>query len=191
MAKFLALLVFLVLAACQPQGARFHGTDVTGVAWGRELQLADPEGRVRTLAEFRGKAVLLFFGFVHCPDVCPTALARAAEAKRLLGADGARLQVIFVTLDPERDSAELLREYTAAFDPEFLALRGSAEETRRAAQEFRVFYEKVPTGSSYTVNHSTTTYVFDPAGRLRLAHSHALGAEQVAADLRLLLAQRY
>jgi protein SCO1/2 len=188
-AKFVLLLA-LALAACSPQGVRFHGTDLTGADWGRELRLSDPEGRVRTLADFRGKAVLLFFGFVHCPDVCPTTLARAAEVKRLLGADGSKLQVIFVTLDPERDSAELLREYTAAFDPEFLALRGSVEETRRAAQEFRVFYEKAATGSSYTVNHSTMTYVLDPAGRLRLAHSHALSAEQVAADLRLLLAQR-
>lgn len=133
--------------------------------------------------------VLLFFGFVHCPDICPTALARALEAKKKLGADGERVQVIFVTVDPERDTAALLREYTAAFDPGFLGLRGSDEATRRTAKEFKVFYEKVPAGSTYTVNHSTMTYVLDTAGRLRLGLGHSLGAEQVAADLRLLMKQ--
>ncbi|MCX7961307.1 MAG: SCO family protein [Burkholderiales bacterium] len=190
MARLSAIFVLVVaLAGCSPQAERFYGTDLTGVQWGRELVLQDPDGRTRSLADFRGKVVAVFFGFVLCPDVCPTALARAAEAKKRLGADGERLQVVFVTVDPERDSAELLRQYTAAFDPSFLGLRGSAEETRRVAAEFKVFYEKVPSGSSYTVNHSTLTYLFDTQGRLRVGVPHAMSAEQLAHDIRLLLKQ--
>lgn len=177
-----------LLAACSPQGPKFNGTDLTGVEWGREFSLQDPQGRTRSLAEFRGKVVLLFFGFVQCPDVCPTALSRAVDVRQRLGADGAKIQVIFVTVDPERDTPALLREYTAAFDPTFLALRGSDEDTRRVAKEFKVFYEKVPTGSSYTVNHSAMTYAFDRQGRLRLALRHTMSAEECAADLRTLLA---
>lgn len=179
----------LALAGCGAQGEKFEGVDLTGVSWGKDFQLQDPDGRVRSLADFRGKVVAVFFGFVQCPDACPTALARALEAKKRLGADGERLQVVFITVDPERDSAELLRQYTAAFDPTFLGLRGTPDQTRRVANEFKVFYEKVATGSSYTVNHSTMTYLFDPQGRLRVGLSHALGAEQFAHDVRLLLKQ--
>jgi len=177
-----------VLWACAPEKPVFHGTDLTGVEWGRELRLRDPEGRLRTIADFRGRVVLLFFGFVQCPDVCPSALARALEVRRLLGAEGERVQVVFVTVDPARDTPELLREYVRAFDPGFVALRGDEEETRAAAREFKVFYEKVPTGSSYTINHSALTYAFDTAGRLRLAHRHTQTAAEVAADVRVLLA---
>jgi protein SCO1/2 len=184
-----SFLFALAAASCGPQAVKFNGVDLTGADWGRDFSLQDPDGRTRTLADFRGKAVLLFFGFVQCPDVCPTALARALEARRKLGADGARVQVIFVTVDPERDTAALLREYTAAFDPGFLGLRGSDEETRRAAKEFKVFYEKVPTGSSYTINHTAMTYVFDTAGKLRLGLGHNLSADDVAADLRALFKQ--
>lgn len=183
------LMLALALAGCGAEGDRFAGVDLTGASWGKDFHLRDPEGRVRSLADFRGKVVAVFFGFVQCPDACPTALARAVEAKKKLGANGDRLQVIFITVDPERDSAELLREYIAAFDPTFLALRGTPEEVRRVADEFKVFYEKVPTGSAYTVNHSTMTYLFDPQGRLRVGLSHALGAEQFAHDVRLLLKQ--
>jgi protein SCO1/2 len=179
----------MALAACGGDAPMFRGMDLTGADWGRDFALQDPDGRTRTLADFRGKFVLLFFGFVQCPDVCPTALTRAKEVRRLLGADGERLQVIFVTVDPERDSAALLREYTAAFDPSFLGLRADAEGTKRAAAEFKVFYEKVPTGSSYTVNHTAMTYVFDAQGRLRLGLRHEQGADEVAADLRTLMKQ--
>lgn len=178
----------IVVAACG-DAPRYRGIDLTGADWGRDFSLQDPDGRNRSLADFRGKYVLLFFGFVQCPDVCPTALARAKEVRRLLGADGERLQVIFVTVDPERDTAALMREYTAAFDPTFLGLRADAEGTQRAATEFRIFYEKVPTGSSYTVNHSAISYVLDDRGRLRLGLRHEQGADEVAADLRTLMKQ--
>lgn len=185
--RLLRVVLLLAAAACGPQGVKFNATDLTGVDWGRDFRLQDADGQVRTLADFRGKAVLLFFGFVQCPDVCPTALARAVQVRSKLGADGARVQVVFVTVDPERDSAALLREYTRTFDPSFVALRGSDEETRRTAKEFKVFYEKVATGSSYSVNHTATTYVFDPQGRLRLALNHQMSADEIAADLRILL----
>lgn len=187
--SFLWLALSTALAGCGREAPRYTGVDVTGADWGRDFSLQDPEGRTRTLADFRGRYVLLFFGFTHCPDVCPTALTRAKEVKRLLGADGERLQVIFVTIDPERDTPALLREYTAAFDPSFLGLRGDPEATKRTAAEFKAFYEKVPTGASYTVNHSAFTYAFDAQGRLRLALQHTQGAEQYAADLRILMKQ--
>jgi protein SCO1/2 len=186
---FLSAVAAAALAGCGGRSPSFAGLDVTGADWGRDFRLQDPDGRTRSLADFRGKYVLLFFGFTHCPDVCPTALTRAKEVKRLLGADGERLQVVFVSVDPERDTAALLREYTAAFDPSFLGLRGDAEATKKTAAEFKVFYEKVPTGASYTVNHSAFTYVFDAQGRLRLAMQHTQSAEQYAADLRTLMKQ--
>lgn len=184
-----ALLCLLLVAACGRQPAKFNGTDLTGAEWGRDFSLQDPEGRTRTLKDFRGKVVTLFFGYLNCPDVCPTTLARAVEVKKKLGADGARVQVIFVTVDPERDTASLVGQYTRAFDPDFLGLRGSEEQTRQTAKEFKVFYEKAPTGSSYTVNHSAMTYVLDTQGRLRLGLRHTQSADEVAADLRILLNQ--
>lgn len=181
----LASLAVPVLPACHR--ASFQSIDLAGADWGRDFRLRDPEGRTRTLADFRGKAVLIFFGFTQCPYVCPTALSRAAEVLRLLGDDGTRVQVIFVTVDPERDSPELLRAYTQAFHPSFLGLYGDLEQTAAAAADFRVVYRKVPTGSSYTMDHTAISYVFDPQGRLRLAVRHADPARQVADDLALLL----
>jgi protein SCO1/2 len=178
----------LLVAACSRSGPEaFHGIDLTGADYAKDFRLTDPDGKERTLADFRGKAVLVFFGFTQCPDVCPTALATAAEAKRLLGADGDRLQVIFVTIDPERDTPEVLRSYAAAFDPGFIGLYGDAERLERTAKDFKVFYNKVPTGSSYTMDHTALTYAYDPQGRLRLALRHGQTAEQYAADLRRLL----
>ena len=130
---------------------------------------------------------MLYFGFVQCPDVCPTALTRAVEVKRLLGADGERLQVIFVTVDPERDTNDILKAYMAAFDPTFLALHGNADKTRSTAEHFKVYYKKVPTGSSYTMDHSALSYVFDPNGQLRLAMRHEQSAEDYAHDIVQLL----
>lgn len=130
---------------------------------------------------------MMFFGFTQCPDVCPTALVRAATVKQLLGADGDRLQVIFVTVDPERDTPEILKAYTAAFDPSFLGLYGDLKHTEETAKDFKVFYKKVPTGSSYTMDHSALSYVYDPDGKLRLVLRHTQSAEEYAADLRQLL----
>lgn len=165
----------------------FKGLDVTGVDYGKDFLLTDFDRRERTLADFKGKVVMLYFGFVQCPDVCPTALARAVETKRLLGADGDRLQVIFVTVDPERDSAEVLKSYMAAFDPTFLALYGDAQRTRKTADDFKVYYKKVPTGGSYTMDHSAMSYVFDTEGRLRVVLRHAQTAADYAHDIALLL----
>lgn len=185
------LLILLLLASgCQDNTAgvsRFHGLDLTGASYGRDFRLLDAQGRERSLADFRGKVVLLYFGFTQCPDVCPTALSRAAEVKKLLGAEGERLQVIFVTIDPERDTSQVIQPYVAAFDPSFLGLYGDAQRTRETAAEFKVFYQKVPTGGSYTMDHSTLSYVFDPQGRLRLALRHEQNAQDYAQDLQRLL----
>ncbi|ARU03530.1 SCO family protein [Comamonas serinivorans] len=185
----LGWLALAALAGCADKAPSFRGIDVTGAGYGKALSLKDPDGRTRTLADFQGKAVLLFFGFTQCPDVCPTALLRAAEVRRLLGADGDRLQVLFVTLDPERDTPQVLREYTGAFDPGFLGLAGDLAETEQIAKEFRVYFKKVPTQSSYTIDHSAFTYLFDPAGQLRVLLKHEQTAQDYAADVRTVLSR--
>jgi len=178
----------LLLAGCRPAAPPvFHGVDISGAAYARYFQLNDADGRQRRLTDFSGKLVLIFFGFTQCPDVCPTALARAAEIKRLLGPDGARLQVIFVTVDPERDTPAVLKAYTAAFDPGFIGLSGDLQRTAQVAGEFRIYYKKVPTGDSYTMDHTALGYVFDPLGHVRLALKHAQSARDCADDLRQLL----
>jgi len=177
-----------LLAGCgRGQQVKYNGTDISGVTYGRDFKLKDPDGRERSLGDFRGKIVLLFFGFTQCPDVCPTALSRAAKVKQLLGPDGDKMQAIFVTVDPERDSPNLLRAYTQSFDPSFLGLYTDLAHTPEVAQEFRIFYQKVPTGGSYTMDHTALTYIYDPQGKLRLAMRHDLTAEQFAADIRNLL----
>ena len=165
----------------------FHGIDISGADYGKDFRLTDPDGRERTLASFKGKAVMLFFGFTQCPDVCPTALIRAAEVMRLLGDDAKRLQVLFVTVDPERDTPAILKAYTAAFHPGFIGLHGDLQRTAQTAQQFKAFYTKVATGASYTMDHSAFSYVFDPAGRLRLVLRHAQTAQEYADDLRQIL----
>jgi protein SCO1/2 len=184
-----AIAAAMLLAACSPGAPTFKGADITGASFGRELALADHQGKARTLADFRGKAVVIFFGFTQCPDVCPTALSALAEAMRRLGADAARVQVLFVTIDPERDAADLLSRYVPAFHPSFLGLRGDAEATARVAKEFKVIYQKVPgqTPDTYTMDHSAGLYLFDPQGRLRVFESHGQGAEAIAHDLAQLL----
>ena len=183
---FLAI-VFALLAACDQLTPTYSGIDVTGADWGRDFRLTDADGRERTLADFRGKYVMVFFGFVYCPVVCPTVLYTAAEARKGLGVDGERVQVIVVTLDPERDTPAQTREYARAFDPSFIGLWGTPERIKEVAKEFRVFYQKVPTGNSYTIDHTALTYVFDPQGRLRLALRHQQTAEEYIADLRALM----
>jgi protein SCO1/2 len=168
----------------------FNGLDITGATWGRDFSLQDPQGRTRRVADFKGQVVVLFFGFTQCPDVCPTALSRAAAVMQQLGSAAERVQVVFVTVDPERDTAPVMDAYTKAFHPRFLGLRADAETTARTAQEFKVLYQKVPTGKSYTMDHTALSFVFDPAGRLRLAVKHAQSADELAADLRQLLDAR-
>ena len=178
----------LALAGCDMvRPAGYHGIDLTGAIYAKDFRLTDPDGKERTLADFRGKAVLIFFGFTQCPDVCPTALARAVEVKRLLGAEGERLQVLFVTVDPERDTPPVLKAYTAAFEPSFIGLYGDMARTAHTAKDFKVYYKKVPTGASYTMDHTALSYVYDPQGRLRLALGHEQSAQDYADDLRKLL----
>jgi len=183
------LLVAALLAACSPEAPRFRSTDVTGAEFGRALELTGHDGRPHTLAEFRGKAVVLFFGYTHCPDVCPTTLADMAGAMKKLGPDAARVQVLFVTVDPERDTRGVLAQYVPAFDARFLGLYGSTEETQRAAKEFRIYYGR-NAGSApgaYTIDHSAQSFVYDPQGRLRLVVRPDRIAQDLAEDLRALL----
>ena len=177
------------LAACTPQGPKLMGTDVTGSSFGRDFDLVDHNGQRRTLADFRGKVVVLFFGYTHCPDVCPTTMAELAQAVKTLGPDAKRVQVLFVTVDPERDTRELLAQYVPAFDPSFLGLRGDAEGTSRVTKEFKVLAQK-NTGSStanYSVDHSAGTFIFDPQGHLRDYVSYGQGHDVLAHDIRALL----
>jgi protein SCO1 len=178
----------LVLSACADKPS-FKNTDITGAEFAREFSLTDHTGQARTLADFKGKAVVIFFGFTQCPDVCPTTLAEMAEVMKLLGDDSKRLQVLFVTVDPERDTAELLKKYTPAFHPSFLGLYGSLDATAKVAKEFKVFYQKVPgkTAGSYTMDHTANSFVFDPQGKVRLVVRHGMGAQSLAADLKQLL----
>ena len=183
------MLAALALAACDGGAPKFKSTDITGVDYGAKLELSDHHGKLRRLEDFRGKAVVLFFGFVHCPDVCPTTLADMAQAMRQLGKDAARVQVLFVTVDPERDTQAVLAKYVPAFDASFLGLRGDLEATRAVAKEFKVYFEKRPgkTPGEYSVDHSAQSYVIDPQGRLRLFVRHERIGEDLASDLRALL----
>ena len=178
----------LTNAAAAPDA--FTGIDITGADYARDFALTDFNGVPRTLADYRGKVVMLYFGFVQCPDVCPTALTRAAEVLRLVGPEAAqKLQLLFITVDPERDTPALLREYMAAFDPSFMALSGSLAQTQTTADAFRVYFKKVPTGSTYTMDHTALTYLFDPEGQVRVALRHEQTAADYAADVQRLLAE--
>ena len=169
----------------------FTSVDITGAEYANSLSLTDPDGALRTLADFKGKVVVVFFGYTQCPDVCPTTMNELAEVKRSLGADGARVQGIFVTVDPERDTAPVLKAYVANFGPDMLGLRGTPEQTQAAAKTFKVFFSKVPgkTDTSYTVDHTAGSYVLDAQGRPRLFTRYGSGAKVLAADLKLLLAE--
>ena len=177
------------LAACSPDKPQFRAIDITGAEYARDFNLTDHNGQPRSIKDFAGKVVVVFFGFTQCPDVCPTALAELAEVKRMLGKDGDKLQGIFVTVDPERDTPEVLKGYMANFDPSFLALRGTAEQLAAMAKDFKVYYKKVDgkTPTSYTMDHSAGSFVYDTQGRIRLYTRYGSGAQALADDIRLLL----
>jgi protein SCO1 len=185
----LAALCLALLAACDGAAPKFRSTDISGVDYGRSLELNDHHGKLRRLEDFRGKAVVVFFGFTHCPDVCPTTLADMAIAMKQLGPEADRVQVLMVTVDPERDTREVLGKYVPAFDARFLGLYGDLEATRRTAKEFKVYFEKRPgkTPGEYTIDHSAQSYVIDTQGRLRLFVRHDRITEDLAPDLRTLL----
>lgn len=178
-----------IFSACTPKGPKFQGVDLTGAEYARDLPLSDHNGQLRSLKDFAGKVVVVFFGYTQCPDVCPTSMSELAEVKRALGADGDKLQGIFVTVDPERDTPEMLKAYMASFDPGFLALRGTPEQLAAVAKDFKIYYKRVDgqTPTSYTMDHSAGSYVYDTAGRLRVYHRYGSGAQSLAADVRALL----
>ena len=192
-ATFLTILIAATLAGCD-RGAdapKFGLTDVSGAGFGRELNLTDHNGKPRTLADFRGKVAAVFFGFTHCPDACPTTLAEMAQVVKALGADGDQVQVLFVTVDPERDTPEVLKQYVPSFNPGFLGLYGDAEATARAAKEFKVYFQKQPVkGGGYSVDHSAGTFILDREGRLRLYAQYGAGSAALLHDIRILLGTR-
>lgn len=178
-----------MLAACSPDKPQFRAIDITGADYARDFQLTDHNGQPRSIKDFAGKVVVMFFGFTQCPDVCPTALAELAEVKRMLGKDGDRLQALFVTVDPQRDTPEVLKGYMANFDPGFLALRGTPEQLAAMAKDYKVYYKKVEgkTPTSYSMDHSAGSFVYDTQGRIRLYTRYGSGAQALADDIRLLL----
>ena len=178
-----------LLAACSPEKPQFKSIDLTGADYAQGFSLADHNGKQRTLQDFSGKVVVVFFGFTQCPDVCPTSMAELAQVRQLLGPDGEKLQAIFITVDPERDTPELLKAYMGNFDPSFVALRPTPEQLPQVAKDFKVYYKKVDgkTPGSYTMDHSAGSYIFDGKGRIRLYNRYGAGAEALASDVRLLL----
>ena len=195
--KTLTLLLGLVLAAtltaCEPRASKpaFHATDITGATFARDFSLTDHNGQPRKLADFRGKLVALFFGYTHCPDVCPTTMTDLAAAIKSLGPEGNKVQVLFVTVDPARDTAALLKQFVPAFNPTFLGLRPTPEQLKLLAAEYKVVYQKNPGASTadYLMDHSAGTYIYDPQGRLRLLIPYGTSAQLIARDFATLLAQ--
>lgn len=178
-----------LLAGCKSDKISFEGVDIGGAAYGKDLPLRDAHGQQRSLKDFQDKVVVVFFGYTQCPDVCPTTLQELMEAKALLGSQGERLQGVFVSVDPERDTPEVLRAYTEAFDPQMVALTGTPEQITAVAKDFKVFFKKVEGKQSghYTVDHSAGLYVYDPKGNLRVYHRYGQGAAALAKDAKALL----
>ncbi len=180
-------------AGCDSAGVpgSFKAVDITGATYAQDLDLPDTEGKRRHIDEFKGKLTVVFFGFTQCPDVCPATMLELAQVKQALGADGAKVQGIFISLDPERDTPAVLKAYVANFSPDFIALRGTLEETKDAAKRFKVFYAKVPgkAEGSYSLDHTAGSFVFDTQGKVRLFTRYGSGAEALKHDLQLLLKQ--
>ena len=187
----LAAGMLATLGACTPPAPVFASVDVTGLDYAKDFSLTDHNGKQRHIADFAGKVVVLFFGYTQCPDVCPTTMAELAEVKKSLGADGERLQVLFVTVDPERDTPALLKAYMANFDPSFLALYTTPEGLAAVAKDYKIYYKKVDgaTPTSYTMDHSAGSYVYDTKGKVRLFTRYGAGPKVLADDIRLLLKQ--
>jgi protein SCO1/2 len=185
----LSSLAVLALTACSPEKPKFNGIDITGADYAKGFTLTDHNGQSRSLSDFKGKVVVLFFGYTQCPDVCPTSMSELAEVKRLLGADGDKLQGVFVTVDPARDTTELLKAYMTNFDPTFVAFIPTAEQLAVVAKDFKIYYKKQvgKTPTSYTMDHSAGSYVFDTQGNVRLYSRYGSGAQVLAQDVQTLL----
>ena len=194
--RIFGLLLVLFLSGCGPDAGStpgkspFQGTDITGADWGKDLRLTDHNGQRRSLADFHGKVVVLFFGFTHCPDVCPTTLGELGATLKRLGPDAGKVQVLFITLDPARDTQAVLSKYVPSFNPSFLGLTGTNEEIAQAAKSFKVFYKEQESSSKagYTLDHSANTFVIDPQGRLRLLFGYGSGVALLVHDIQALLA---
>ncbi|CAM8669114.1 Copper chaperone SCO1/SenC [Comamonadaceae bacterium] len=178
-----------LLSACSESRPKFSSVDVTGASYAKDFEMTDHNGKVRRLADFKGKVVVMFFGYTQCPDVCPTSMAELAEVKKALGADGDKLQGIFVTVDPARDTPEVLKGYMENFDPTFLALYTTPEKLEALAKDFKVYYKRVngQTPTSYTMDHSAGSYIYDTQGNLRLFTRYGSGAQALATDIKQLL----
>jgi protein SCO1/2 len=192
--KFIATCILLVgaigiISGCTQNKPQFVGIDITGADYGKDFALTDHNGQPRSIKDFAGKVVVLFFGYTQCPDVCPTTMAELAAAKKLLGADGDKLQGLFVSIDPERDTPQVLKAYMANFDPGFLALYTTPDKLVALAKDYKVYYKKVEgkTPTSYSMDHSAGSYIYDTQGRLRLYSRYGSGAEAIASDIKLLL----
>lgn len=183
------LVAALALSGCGEKAATFQNVDITGARFAQDFQLTDHTGKPRTLADFRGKVVVMFFGFTQCPDVCPTTMSEMAGVMQQLGPRAEQVQVLFVTVDPERDTQQLLAEYVPAFDPRFIGLVGTPAQTAAVAKEFKIFYAKVPGSApgSYSVDHTAASYIFDKQGKVRLMVPHAKGQAAIVHDIEQLL----
>ena len=179
----------LFLAACSPDKPQFKSIDLTGADYAKDFVLPDQNGQTRSIKEFAGKVVVVFFGFTQCPDVCPASMVELAGIKKSLGSDGDKLQGVFISVDPERDTPEILKAYMSNFDATFLALRPSLEQLPVVAKDFKIYYKKVEgkTPTSYSMDHSAGNYIYDTQGRLRLYNRYGSGAEGLLSDIRLLL----
>ena len=177
------------LAACSERKPSFNAVDITGADYARDFSLKDADGKLRTLADFKGKVVVLFFGYAQCPDVCPTTMSEMAQVKQQLGADGDKLQVLFVTVDPERDTPAVMKAYMGAFDPAFVALIPTPEQLPALAKDFKAYYKKVEgkTPTSYSMDHSAASFVYDTEGRLRLYARYGAGVPAMVSDVKALL----
>ena len=189
---FLALLSAVALSgllACSPDKPAFKGVDISGADYAKDFSLSDQNGQVRSIKDFAGKVVVVFFGYTQCPDVCPTTLQELLEVKRLLGADGDKLQAVFITVDPERDTPDMLKTYMANFDPTFVALHPTPEQLQPLLKDFKIYAKKVEgkTATSYTMDHSAQSYTYDTQGRLRLYNRYGSGPQALADDAKLLL----
>ena len=180
----------LSLAGCSESKPTFNAVDLTGAEYARDFKLTDMNGQVRTLGDFKGKVVVVFFGYAQCPDVCPTTMTEMAQVKQKLGKDGDKLQVVFITVDPERDTPEIMKAYMGAFDPAFVALIPTPEQLAAVAKDFKVYYKKVDgkTPTSYSMDHSAAQYIYDSQGRLRLYARYGAGVDPMVADIKALLA---
>lgn len=186
--KISAVCAALALSGCTPSTPTFQNTDISGADFGKNFTLTDHTGKTRSLSDYQGKVVLIFFGFTQCPDVCPTTLAELSEVMKKLGSGADRVQVLFITVDPERDTQTVLGQYVPAFDPRFVGLTGSVEQIAAVAKDFKAFYQKVPTpNGSYTVDHFSGMYAFDATGRIRLFIRYRAPMNSVVADVKTLL----